>query len=86
LPAQGMVTMNFQNVIQKLEQEKARLESAINALRKLSNGANGTSRSSIPNRNSVPQERRGSRLSAAGRRRIAQAQRARWAKHRQKKS
>lgn len=78
--------MNFQNVIQQLEQEKAQLESAISALRKLSNGANGVRRSTIPHRSSLAaHSSRGSRLSPAGRRRIAQAQRARWAKHRAKK-
>jgi len=77
--------MNFQNVIQQLEQEKARLESAIATLRKLSNGTSSASRSALSHRNGG-NSRNASRLSPAGRRKIADAQRARWAKQRQKKS
>jgi hypothetical protein len=85
MPTQGKVLMNFRNVIQQLEQEKARLESAIATLRKLSNGTNGASRSALTHGNGG-HARHTSRLSPAGRRKIADAQRARWAKQRQKKA
>jgi len=77
--------MNFRNVIHQLEQEKARLESAISALRKLDNGANGARAAALPHR-SATNTRSFSRLSSAGRKKIAEAQRARWAKQRQKKT
>ena len=77
--------MNVNNVIQQLEQEKARLEGAIVALRKFATSSNGAARLATPRRHRLQVRRRG-RLSAAGRRRIAQTQRARWAKQRQKKA
>jgi hypothetical protein len=101
LPAPRKVLMNFRNVIQKLEQEKNRLEDAIAALRKLSNGASGASRSGMAHRNggharhssgqssvraSGHRSARSSRLSPAGRKKIAEAQRARWARQRQRKA
>jgi hypothetical protein len=58
------------NIVQQLQQERARIDSALRALSGISNhsGARGTART-------------GKRtLSAAARRRIAAAQRARWAK------
>jgi hypothetical protein len=57
---------NINGIIKQLEQERDRIDSAIQALRGVSS-RNGTTR---PRR----------RLSAAARRRIAAAQRARWAK------
>ena len=59
---------NIASIVQELRQERGRLDEAIRALEGVSNSAGGGTR------------RTGRRISAAGRRRIAAAQRARWAK------
>jgi len=61
--------MNFQNIIANLEQERERISSAIAALESL----DGTQRTG----ESAPVKRT---VSLAARRRMARAQRARWAK------
>ena len=70
----GMAT-NLDEIVRQLEQERKRLDSAIQALRGLSSGVTTAQK---------PTGRRGSRtLSGATRARIAAAQRARWARVRQ---
>jgi len=63
---------DFGAIVKQLEAERDRLDAAITALRGLSGNTSG-----------VPRKRR--TMSAAARRRIAAAQRARWAKLRGKK-
>src|SRR6266496_3646313 len=62
---------NFEGIIQELRQERDRLDAAINALTSLSGNTPQTGRSSTGGKRKV---------SALARRRMAAAQRARWAK------
>jgi hypothetical protein len=62
---------NIEGIVQQLRQERDRLDAAIKALTAV--GSSTTSNGSV-------RGRRGRRLSAAARQRIAAAQRARWAK------
>ena len=60
---------NIASIVQELRQERGRLDEAIRALEGVSSGAGRRG------------GKLGRRISAAGRRRIAAAQRARWAKY-----
>jgi len=75
MPNYAQILSDLQRQRKHILTELHRIETAIQALKSL-NGA-------VPARTSSP---RGSRISAAGRRRIAAAQRARWAKVRAGKS
>ena len=61
---------NLQGIVQQLKQERDRLDAAIRALASLDGAGGPTRRAGSPRRT----------LSAAARRKIAAAQRARWAK------
>ena len=74
MPCTILSMANLNNIIQQLQQERDRLNSAIRALTSL----NGNS--------PTPGTRRDRTMSAAARARIAAAQRARWAKLRGGKS
>jgi len=75
MPNYAQILSDLQRQRKHILNELHRIETAMQALKSL-NGA-------APARTSSP---RGSRISAAGRRRIAAAQRARWAKVRAGKS
>lgn len=61
---------NLGAVLQQLKQERSRLDKAITALSEVTGGGNASMEGSRPKR----------QLSVAARKRIAAAQRARWAK------
>lgn len=61
---------NLGAVLQQLKQERSRLDKAISALSEVTGGASASTEGNRPKR----------QLSVAARRRIAAAQRARWAK------
>jgi len=66
---------NYARILSDLQTQRKHIQTAIQALKSLTGAAPARTLSS-----------RGSRISAAGRRRIAAAQRARWAKVRAGKS
>jgi hypothetical protein len=67
---------NIESIVQQLRQERDRLDVAIRALTSSIDGAGSASRNSA-NASAAPKRRT---LSVAARRKIAAAQRARWAR------
>jgi hypothetical protein len=75
----NVVISQLERQRKQAQQELSRLDAALSALR----GLNGSSRTGGRGFSAMGRPRR--KISAAGRRRIAEAQRARWAKLRQQK-
>ncbi len=75
--------MNIENILSQLEAERDRLQDAISALKSLNSGSpNSAAGKSSARKAGRPGRRRG--MSAAGRKRISDMMKARWAAHRKK--
>jgi hypothetical protein len=73
--------MNISEIVQQLRDERSKLDAAIQALEGLGFSAPGERRGRPPEATSKPtaKPRKRSRMSAAGRKRLAEAMRKRWA-------
>ena len=72
--------MNIENILSQLEAERDRLQAAISALKSL----NSSSSNSASGKSSARKAGRRRGMSAAGRKRISDMMKARWAAHRKK--
>ena len=75
--------MDIRVIVTELTRERDRLDRAIAALNGVGSNAAGTVRQG---RRSVGRRRRGSRLTAAGRKRLSELMKKRWAERRKKGS
>ncbi len=82
--------MNLQSVVEELEKERDRIDRAIAALAEITGNGAGSARKSRPTATTRASSRRHrstrSHLTAAGRKRLSQLMKQRWAERRRKTS